>query len=97
MANKNNEYSMKEALQQWLEKSRLNQKFNEAKLIEAWSQLMGPTITRYTEKIFIKDRVLYLKISSPALRHELSMSKNKILELFSKNIGENVVLDVRLL
>lgn len=92
-----NEYNIKEALQEWLKKSRLNKKYDETRLIESWSQLMGPTIAKYTEKIFIKDRVLYVKVTSAALRHELHMSKSKILDLFHKNIGENIIFDVRLI
>ena len=92
-----NEYNIKDALKQWLKESHLNQKFEEARIVDTWGELMGPTISRYTEKVYIKDRILYIKILSAPLRHELHMSKRKIMDLVNEKVGENVVLDVRLL
>lgn len=92
-----NEYSMKEALQAWLKNSRLRQKFDEARLIESWERLMGKPVAAYTEKLYIKNHILYVKIKSAPLRNELHMSKTKIIERFNQEIGDNVILDIRLL
>jgi hypothetical protein len=95
--NNRNEYNMKEALQAWLKNSRLRQKFDEARLIESWERLMGKPVAAYTESLYIKNHILYVKIRSAPLKNELHMSKTKIIERFDKEIGENVILDIRLL
>lgn len=97
MADNKNEYNMKEALQAWLKKSRLRQKFDEARLIESWERLMGKPVTAYTENLYIKNHILYVKIRSAPLKNELHMSKTKIIERFNKEIGDNVIFDIRLL
>lgn len=92
-----NQYSLKEALEVWLEKSRLKQKFNETRLIESWETLMGRTVASYTEKLFIKNHVLYIKVNSAPLKNELHMSKSRIIERFNNEIGEDIILDIHIL
>ena len=92
-----NEYSMKEALEVWLKKSRLQQKFDETRLLESWELLMGKPIASYTENLYIKNHILYVKVRSAPLRNELHMSKTKIIDRFNKEVGNNIIFDIRLL
>ena len=86
--------TLKEGFSNLLNKYNLEEKFDEHSLVNSWSRLMGAPVGNRTERIFIKEKKLFVKLSSSPLRQELSMSKNKILELFHKEFGHSIVEDI---
>lgn len=87
--------SVKEAIDAMLDTYKLRGKFDENKLINSWEEMMGKPISRRTEKIFIKEKVLFVKLNSAPLRHELTISKTKVLEIIHKNFDKTLVTDVK--
>jgi predicted nucleic acid-binding Zn ribbon protein len=83
-----------EAMHELLNTYRLKAKFEQTQLINSWERLMGEPIARRTDKIYISNRKLYVKLKSASLKQELSMSKSKILSIFLKEFGEVIVEDV---
>ena len=83
-----------EAMRELLDTYKLKAKFEQTQLINSWERLMGAPIARRTDKIFISERKLYVKLSSAALKQELNLSKSKILSLFMRELGEVIVDDV---
>lgn len=73
---------------------QLNAKYEQTKLINSWERLMGEPIAKRTDKIFINNQKLYVKLNSAALKQELNMSKSKILSIFIREFGEVLVEDV---
>ncbi|MFZ4544280.1 MAG: DciA family protein [Saprospiraceae bacterium] len=60
----------------------------QTKIEMAWRKEMGETIDRNTQDIFLKNRILYIKITSASLKQELSFSKDKILQFANSTINE---------
>ena len=87
--------SFKQAFGKFLKKEKLEQQFNEKRLIHSWQEIMGEPIANRTTNIFIKDGVLIVKLSSAPLKAELNMAKEKVLELFERKLGAQVVKEVR--
>ena len=87
--------SLKEAIDAMLDTYKLRGKFDENKLFNSWETMMGKPISRRTEKLFIKEKVLFVKLNSAPLRHELTISKTKVLEIIHKNFDESLVVDVK--
>ncbi|MCK5369623.1 MAG: DUF721 domain-containing protein [Cyclobacteriaceae bacterium] len=87
--------SVKEAIDAMLDTYKLRGKFNENKLINSWESMMGKPISRRTEKLFIKEKVLFVKLNSAPLRHELTISKTKVLEIIHRNFDKTLVTDVK--
>jgi predicted nucleic acid-binding Zn ribbon protein len=85
---------MKDAIEAFLKTFDLKTRFNETYLIAFWGRMMGPTIASRTKEIYVRNRVLYLRIDSSPLRQELFMAKTKLLDLINKDVGESVVDDV---
>jgi len=83
-----------DAMRELLDAYQLKAKYEQTQLINSWGKLMGAPIARRTDKIFVNDRKLYVKISSASLKQELNLSKSKILSLFMREFGEVVVYDV---
>ena len=94
---KKSESTLKNAFEEMLQTYRLKDKFSEKSLISSWGRLMGKTITSRTEKLFIKDKTLFVQLSSAALKHELNSSKDKILKIFEEEFGKGIINDVAFL
>ncbi|NVK83842.1 MAG: DUF721 domain-containing protein, partial [Cytophagia bacterium] len=55
---------------------------------------MGTPIAKRTSKVYIKDKKLFVHIESAPLKHELNMSRDKILVLIAKELGSSIVNEV---
>ena len=67
-----------EVIKELLKNYDITSKFNEAHIITSWDKLMGPSVTKYTVKIEVEKRILFVKLSNAALKQELSYARQKI-------------------
>jgi hypothetical protein len=88
------EISLQDAIQQFLQKSRLKSGIQALRIEEVWEELMGKTIAKYTDKIQIINHTLYITSSVAPLKNELLYQKEKIIERINEALGEKVVKDV---
>ena len=93
----NKTQSLREAIGTYLKKEKLDRKLNEHKLIGIWQELMGPIIASRTDRMFIKKKTLYVNMNSAPLKHELNMSKAKVLKLINEKMGIDVIEDAKFL
>ena len=91
---KSNEYTLKQAIQEMMQTYRLQGKMDEMKLINGWEKVMGEVIAKYTRKIHIDNRILYVELNSAAVREELSYGRSKMVKLLNEEAGGNVIDDV---
>jgi predicted nucleic acid-binding Zn ribbon protein len=87
-------FTLKEAVQDLLSTYRLKDRFDETQLIGSWEKLMGAPIARRTNKIFIRNKVMFVELKSAPLKQELNGSKSKVLELFHQEFGRDIVNEV---
>jgi predicted nucleic acid-binding Zn ribbon protein len=92
---KDNTVSIGDAFKQFLKDEHLEQRFNEKKVVSIWKDLMGDMIANRTLKLFIKDKVLFVTLSSAPLKQELTGAKQKVIEVINNKIGTEVIKDVR--
>ena len=85
-----------EVIKELLKNYDITSKFNEAHVITSWDKLMGPSVTKYTVKIEVEKRILFVKLSNAALKQELSYARQKIKKILNDEVGEEVLLDVRI-
>ena len=76
MKRKSNEQSLGEVIQDYLRESGWQQKLEEIKIITEWDKLLGPTLAKYTDEVFIKNKQLHIRLKSATLRQELSYQKS---------------------
>ena len=88
------EYSLGDALRQFLDKSRLKGSIQALQIEDVWEQIMGKTIARYTEKIQIHGHTLYINTSVAPLRQELLYQKDNIIQRVNEALGELVIKEV---
>jgi len=85
-----------EVIKELLKNYDITSKFNEAHVITSWDKLMGPSVTKYTVKIEVEKRILFVKLSNAALKQELSYAREKIKKMLNDEVGEELLLDVRI-
>lgn len=95
MARRNsNDMTMKEAIEHMLRAYRLKNKVNETRIIEHWEDIVGATIGKYTDDVYIRNRTLVIKLRAPSLRTELMYRRERIAELVNDHLGEQVIEEV---
>ncbi|HET6539980.1 MAG TPA: DUF721 domain-containing protein [Chryseolinea sp.] len=95
MSNKKNEFqSVGQAIRDLLNSYRLTSKYDEANIIESWERLVGKPIASRTKKIFIKNKVLFVEFDSPTMRHDFTLHKSEVLEVFRKEFGDGVITEI---
>ena len=91
---RSNEQSIKDALADMLRDYHIEEKVNESRLKERWEKMFGKTIMKYTQKIFVKDKKLFLTIDSASLKQELLYSKQKMIERINAEIAHGMIEDI---
>ena len=85
---------LQEAFEELLKAYRLKDKFDERLVIQAWPELMGKTVSSRTSSLFVKDKKLFVKISSGPVKNELSMNRSKVLDLIENRFGKGLIEEV---
>lgn len=89
-----NDTTLKDALQNLLRAYRLKGKVQETRVISHWEDIVGQTIGRYTDDVIIRNKTLIIRLRNPALKHELFYSRDKIKDLVNNFAEEELVTDV---
>lgn len=86
-----------QVINEMIDAYHLNKKFDHTQVVNLWPKLMGKTIADRTKGVFMKDQKLFVTVESSALKQELHMSKERILQLFREKLGKEVVKEIILL
>ena len=88
------EYSIAEAMKQFLEGSRIKGGIQALQIEDAWEEIMGKTIARYTDKLQIIGDKLIITTHVAPLKNELIYQKEKIKQRVNEAMGQKVVNEV---
>ena len=88
------QYSIGEALKQFLNKSKLKGYVQAIQIEDVWQDIMGKTIAKYTDKIQIHGDKLYITTCVAPLKQELLYQKETIIKRVNDALGEKVVKEV---
>lgn len=90
----NNDNSMREAIEAWINHYRYQRKFDEEKAISIWDSIVGPMIAQETEQIYIKNKTLVVKLRSQALKFELEYAKRKLISNINRKLNHEVINEI---
>ncbi|MBR1388286.1 MAG: DUF721 domain-containing protein [Prevotella sp.] len=65
------------------------------RLIDAWPEVAGELINQYTNNLVIRNQTLYVHLTSPALRADLSMRRGELTKKLNDYVGSQVIADIR--
>ena len=65
------------------------------RLIDAWPVVAGEAIAQYTDGLNIRNQTLYVHLTNPALRADLSMQCSEYVRKLNAYVGAQVIADIR--
>jgi predicted nucleic acid-binding Zn ribbon protein len=72
----------------------LESPLNEYRLVQAWKEVVGPAITKYTSNLYIKNQILYVHLTSSVLRQELMMGRDILVRNLNEKVGAQVIVNI---
>lgn len=94
MIKKSNETTLGEAIQQFIDSYRMDDKLREVSIINAWEPVVGKMIASHTTKLYVKNKKLYVKMDSSVIVNELKYARKKIMISLNKEAGQDVIVDI---
>ena len=91
---KHNDQSIREVLGDFKQQYKHKRKLDRNRAEQIWRDKMPSTIVGYTRDIKLIGKRLYLQITSAPLREQLSYEREKIKEMFNREMQEEVVGEV---
>jgi len=88
---------IKDAIRDLLNSYHIQSKFDEAQIIASWERLVGLPIARRTQKVFIKNKVLYVQFKTAAMKNDFLLHKPKVLEVFQREFSQSTIQDIVIL
>ncbi len=91
---RSNEQSLGDAIREFLHSYHLEDKLNETRIIQSWEKIVGPMVAKHTTGLYIRNRILFVKVDSAALRQELSFSRSKLVAALNNEVKSSVIEDI---
>ncbi len=85
---------IKEIIEELFKSSGIDQKLKERELVRQWDEVVGITIARSTESIYIHDRKLFVTIRSSVIRNELGMIREGLKAELNRRSGQILIDEI---
>ncbi|OUO50338.1 hypothetical protein B5F77_12935 [Parabacteroides sp. An277] len=74
--------------------TEIYEKIMEVRIERAWKKLLGPMAAHYTRNLYVRDRILYVYMTSSVLRNELLLCKDKLRDNLNQEIQNAFLFDL---
>ena len=91
---KSNQQNIGEIIKELIDTYKIGPQINNAKVAVHWEELMGSQIARQTNRLWVRDGILYISLSSPPLKQELFYAREKICAHINRALGETYLKEV---
>ena len=81
-------------IRKFFRQNGLESPLNEYRLVQAWDDMVGPAIARYTDNLYIKNQTLYVHLTSAVLRQELMMARELLIKNLNRAVGAQVIVNI---
>jgi len=88
------EYNMRDAIQKFLKSSRLSGDIQALQVEDVWENIMGKTVAKYTDKLKIINKTLYITTNVAPLKQELLYQKETICQRVNEALGAKTITNV---
>ncbi len=88
------EASFGDAIKKFIDSSRFKSGVKTRQLSDTWEVLMGKTIAKYTDKVEIVNKTLFIHTNVAPLRQELQYQKPRIIEMVNEAMGAGTISEV---
>lgn len=84
-----------DVLNHFLRNEGLETPLLQRRLINAWEEIVGKTVAKYTQEKFIKNQTLFVKIINPALKADLTMMRSELIRKLNAYVGSMLIADIK--
>ena len=81
-------------IRKYFRQNGLESPLNEYRLVEAWREVVGEAIAKYTSNLYIKNQVLYVHLTSSVLRNEMMMGREMLIRNLNDKVGAQVIVNI---
>ena len=82
---------LEKILSEIIDSKALKRGITNEKVNGLWKQLLGNNISQFTDKVELRNKTLYVSLTSAPLREELSYGKEKIMRMLNEEIGKETI------
>ena len=82
---------LSDVLRDYIKENQIGRKLKEVDVVQSWEELLGKTIVYYTRNVSLRNRILFVEISSPVVKNELFMMREEIKRKLNEKAGEELV------
>jgi hypothetical protein len=92
---RNNSQKLGDLLRDFFEENpELYDKMMEIRIQRSWKEVLGPMVMQYTRTVYVRDKVLYVYLTSSVLRSELILCREKLIKSLNEYAGSSVIKDI---
>ncbi len=85
---------LKDVVLRYLREEGLETPLNQHRLMASWQAVVGETIAKRTGKMYIRQGVLHVNITSAPLKASLYLNRKVLAERLNKEAGSHVINDI---
>lgn len=78
----------------FMKKSKLNEKLVEFEITSRWEELAGPLVARHTSSLRFAKGKLFIILDSAPLKQEISMRKSELLKKVNEGLGTPIIGEI---
>jgi hypothetical protein len=82
-------------LEKTLKKMSLDGKLRQHEAMNVWNCVVGEHVSRHAQPEFIRNKILFVRVSSPPWMHQLSYMSRGIVEALNERVGTPIVEEIR--
>lgn len=76
------------------ENTELYEKILEIRVKRAWGVVLGTMVLQYTRDLYVKDKVLYVSLTSAVLRNELMLCRERLVNSLNDYARGKAINDI---
>ncbi len=83
-----------DVIKEYIKETRIDTRIKEIRAMHLWDEVVGKTIARKTDNLYIKDKILHVKVNSSIVKNELFMIKDGIIKAINEKMEDTVIDDI---
>jgi predicted nucleic acid-binding Zn ribbon protein len=87
---------LKDVIDQLLRAYGYQDQLDEIELLKAYDEVVGTVFVKHTKEVYFKNKTLYIKLDSAALKQELSYAKETIMLKLNQMMGKRIVEEINI-
>jgi len=91
---KSNTQTIGAVISEYLKALDIDHKLQEIRLMDSWPNVVGLTIAKKTDKLYIKNRVLFVYMNSSIMRSELLRIRESLPKALNEMAGAKIIEEV---